>query len=204
MTLFFLYSDKKYWALFFGVIASLTHNAAVVVCGIFFIVYYVENLKLKKDIVKHSYILMGSSVLSLAYLYVYFLTFTNYETLQDRGSGALFKILDIIIFLVSYICYRFRLKSSLDRLWPYYLGVIVLILFMHITSFLQLRYYAYFDYFRWIGPIYIFSFLLRLVKFKLLLFTVILLSLVGFLWVRVFISDFDFNGLFHNYFIIKF
>jgi len=134
---------------------------------------------------------------------VYFATFTNYEELDDRGSGLLFKFLDVIIIILSFFCYKYRSKSYLDNLWPYYIGMIVLISFMHLTSFLQLRYYAYFDYFRWIGVVYIFSFILRYTKLKLLLFSVSFLFFVSFLWVRIYISDFDFDGLFHNYFIIK-
>lgn len=203
LTLFFLYNKQLRWAFIFGVVACLTHNAAVIVCAIYFVVFNIERLPLRNEKIKIIYIFLASSVVSLLYMSVYFATFTNYEELDDRGSGLLFKFLDVIIIILSFFCYKYRSKSYLDNLWPYYIGMIVLISFMHLTSFLQLRYYAYFDYFRWIGVVYIFSFILRYTKLKLLLFSVSFLFFVSFLWVRIYISDFDFDGLFHNYFIIK-
>jgi hypothetical protein len=134
---------------------------------------------------------------------VYYATFTNYEELDDRGSGIVFKLADVTIVLVAIFAYKYRHNTVFDKLWFYYLAIIVLTAFMHLTNFLQLRYYAYFDYFRWIGLVYIFSFLLRFIKLKLLFFTTSFVLFTLFLWFRIYISDFDFNGLFHNYFFIK-
>ena len=147
---------------------------------------------------------MGSAAISILYLLVYYATFTNYEELDDRGSGILFKLLDVAIVLLSIFAYMVRRKSTFDKMWFYYIGIIVLICFMHTTNFLQLRYYAYFDYFRWIGLVYIFSLILRVVRLKLLFFSLSLIAFILFLWYRIYISDFDFNGMFHHYFFIKF
>lgn len=204
ITLFFLYFDKIRFAIFFGVIASLTHNAAVVVCAIYFVVYYVTASDERSNRYKILYVVMGSAAISILYLLVYYATFTNYEELDDRGSGILFKLLDVAIVLLSIFAYMVRRKSTFDKMWFYYIGIIVLIFFMHTTNFLQLRYYAYFDYFRWIGLVYIFSLILRVVRLKLLFFSLSLIAFILFLWYRIYISDFDFNGMFHHYFFIKF
>ncbi|GEN41975.1 hypothetical protein PNI02_14410 [Pseudoalteromonas nigrifaciens] len=204
ITLFFLYFDKIRFAIFFGVIASLTHNAAVVVCAIYFVVYYVTASDERSNRYKILYVVMGSAAISILYLLVYYATFTNYEELDDRGSGILFKLLDVAIVLLSIFAYMVRRKSTFDKMWFYYIGIIVLICFMHTTNFLQLRYYAYFDYFRWIGLVYIFSLILRVVRLKLLFFSLSLIAFILFLWYRIYISDFDFNGMFHHYFFIKF
>lgn len=204
ITLYFIYSKRIRWAFLFGILAVLTHNAAIVVCAIYILVFYIEKLPYKKDWIKVLYVVIGSSTISLLYLSVYFATFTNYEKLDDKGAGLLLKSLDIILIAISFFCYKYRVKSYFDKLWFYYVGIIILIFFMHFTSFLQLRYYAYFDYFRWIGLVYIFSFIIRIVKFKLLFFFIVLFILIVFLWLRIYISDFDFNGLLHSYFIVKF
>ncbi|WP_350637157.1 hypothetical protein, partial [Pseudoalteromonas sp. GW168-MNA-CIBAN-0100] len=78
---------------FFGVIASLTHTAAVVVCAIYFVVYYVTASDERSNRYKILYVVMGSAAISILYLLVYYATFTNYEELDDRGSGILFKLL---------------------------------------------------------------------------------------------------------------
>lgn len=204
ITLYFIYFDRVKWALFFGVIAILTHNASVVVCAIYALVYLVERSPIKSDYKKLLGVVLGASCLSIAYLAVYFLTFTNYEELDDRGSGLLFKFLDLIIVTLSILAYSSTKKSKLDKLWFYYIAVIILISFMHLTSFLQLRYYAYFDYFRWIGIIYIFNALMRVTKYHFLLLIVALCGFLFFLWLRISISDFDFDGMFHNYFLLKY
>ena len=204
ITLYFIYFDKIKWAIFFGVIASLTHNAAVVVCAIYAIVYFTEKAPIKSDIKKILLVILGASLLSIAYLFVYYLTFTNYEELDDRGSGLIFKLLDLFIIALSIGAYINTQKSSINKLWLYYLGIITLITFMHLTSFLQLRYYAYFDYFRWIGALYIFNFLLKVTKFNLLLFIIMTGGFVFFLWLRISISDFDFDGMFHDYFLLRY
>lgn len=204
ITLYFIYFDRVKLAIFFGMMASLTHNAAVVVCAIYALTYIVlNNPFIKKDFYKLLGVIVGATCISIAYLAVYYMTFTNYEELQDTGSGLLFKFIDLIIFGLSIVAYRLTKKSAIDKLWFYYVAVIILVLFMHLTSFLQLRYYAYLDYFRWIGLIYIFNFILKSTKFNLLFFIIVLCVCVLFLWLRVYISVFDFDGMLHDYFLFK-
>jgi hypothetical protein len=204
ITLYFIYFDRIKWAFLFGILASLTHNAAVVVCAVYAIVYFVDQAPIKSDLKKIRLVIIGTSLLSIAYLFVYYLTYTNYEELNDRGSGLIFKLLDLFIIGLSVIAYINTQKSSINKLWLYYLGVITLITFMHFTSFLQLRYYAYFDYFRWIGVLYIFNFLLKVTKFNLVFLIIMLGGFVSFLWLRISISDFDFDGMFHDYFLLRY
>lgn len=204
ITLYFLYFDKVKWALFFGVIASLTHNAAVIVCAIYALVYFVQISPIKSESKKLLYVILGASFISILYLSVYYLTFTNYEELDDKGSGFFFKLLDLVIIGIAIMAYRYTRKSSLDKLWLYYIGIIILIMFMHLTSFLQLRYFAYFDYFRWIGVIYIFNLLFKVIKFELLLFVLMLSAFLLFLSLRISISDFDFDGMFYDYFLFRY
>lgn len=203
ITLYFLYFDKIKRALLFGIIAILTHNAAVAVCAIYAIVYLIQESSTRSEKRKLWSLIVFSSIISLLYLSVYYATFTNYEELNDRGSGYLFKIIDLSIVIISIFAYCTTKKTSIDKLWFYYLGIIILICFMHLSSFLQLRYYAYFDYFRWIGFIYIFNVLIKNTKFKLLLFVLLLSLSLLFLWLRIYISDFEFNGMFHDYFFLK-
>ncbi|MDC5705014.1 EpsG family protein [Vibrio europaeus] len=204
ITLFYLYFDRVKMACVFGVLACLTHNAAVVICAVYFITYVVS---LRTDLsvrLKALAVIVGVSLLSIAYLVVYFYTFTNYEVLDDRGSGLAFKMLDILIFCLSFITFLKTEPSKFDKLWLFYVGVIVLILFMHLTNFLQLRYFAYFDYFRWIGVVYLFNAIISFRKTKLLFSSIMVVFFLFFLWLRIYISDFDFDGLFHDYFIVRY
>ncbi|WP_082034931.1 EpsG family protein [Vibrio sinaloensis] len=204
ITLYFLYVDKVKLAFLFSLLACLTHNAAVVVIAMYFLVFIIDKNSSFTQSRKVMLTIFFVSLLSSAYLLVYNLTFTNYEELNDRGSGYAFKILDLVIIILSVVAYSVTSKSSLDKLWLYYIGVVVLIIFMHLTNFLQLRYYAYFDYFRWIGVVYLFNLVFSLFKFKALIVVVSFFSFLSFLWFRVYISDFDFDGLLHNYFILRY
>lgn len=202
LSLYFFYFDVVKRGLMFGTLAVLTHNAAFAVLVVYVLAYSIDQYTVFSNRYKLLLVVLTVSVISIVYLCVYNSLSSHYEYLNDKGAGILIKIIDLVILFFSVVAYSLTKETRLDKLWLYYFGVVVLICFMHFTNFLQVRYFSYFDYFRWIGILYFFNKLIHVFRYSSIILFFVLFFSLSFLWLRIYISDFDFNGMLHDYFFL--
>ncbi|MGI2172551.1 EpsG family protein [Shewanella ulleungensis] len=144
LSFYFMYVRNFKSCILFSLLSVLTHNSTVIIV-ILIINFCLYNLRY----ISYKSLVFLAIILSFSYVLAYFSINDNYETLNDKSRGVFVKLIDFSLFLSAFIVVYF-IDSKYREIYRFLFIFFIALLLSHISSFLPLRFFTFYDSFKWL------------------------------------------------------